>query len=355
MMSFNDDNMRYYIGTRKAYDRYDRENKLDPNGCYFITDTGELIFEGENYNHVLIFYTGSLPESPTQYKIYLSLETMAANIWNGNRWCTIFGPASASFISSNPANLPTTRNVSGEVVVNYTERLLIETMDDLITLKTFKYTPDSNLFTITIGNNVRNISLNSIGRNLTLNEDGYTIELRDVNDNIIDSKRLYPCNLISGEFNIDTLTIDFHYSDDTPIISIPIDRIFNLMLSENTMSMKVSISPDDRSFLSMDVKISEDSNNELKLYPDGLYASWTRFINKVDEPNAVLEVDEIGYAKAQYSIVDSLTSPDNKNIVTESGVNRELNEVLDSYWKKADTWTEIQEVFKSLRVCSANT
>lgn len=359
-MTFDDEIMRYYVGTRKAYDRYKADNRLDPNGCYFITDTAELMFEDQNYNHAFIFYTGDLPKEPTPNKIYFNIKTLATHLWDGTRWCDVFGPGNATYISSNPAILPTNANITGEVVADYTERLLVETMNELITLKTFKYNNQNNYFTITIGNSTKNISLNSIATNITVNEDGYTLELRDNTGAILDSKRLYPCNIVNGTFNTETLTIDFYYSDDSPVISIPIDRVFNLMLSDDTTSIDVSISENDRSFLQMDVKISHDPNNELTLYPDGLYASWTRFIDKVDDPTpgSVLEVREDGYAKTSHGITTILTNDEQKNTITEQAVNQGLNEVLESYWRKEDSWTDEespQKVLKSLRVCSANT
>ena len=155
------------------------------------------------------------------------------------------------------------------------------------------------------------------------------------------------------------MTLDFYYSDDTPVLSIPIADVFNLLLAANTTTITTSISTNDRSFLSMDVKISQLEDNQLQLKEDGLYLNWNQYIDKVDssKQGSILTLDNEGNAIPVSGISNNITSNGDK-VVTEDGVLSALDSAYDNISKSEDIWNAqvgINLLCNSLRVRQINT
>ena len=351
-----DDLPRHYIGTRQAYEVHKNNNDLDPNGWYFIIDTNEVIFEDKNYNHLMIYYTGELPEVKTPDRIYFNLSTLDAHVWNGTQWIQVFGPADVAYIS--PYNV-STKPASGETTKDYADRILHDTLDELITLKTFVFDPDTRCLNVHIGNDNKLLELSYVASSLVVDQDNYAIQLKDSFGNIISSTIVYPCHVVKGEFNIETLTLDFYYSDDKPVVSIPIEDLFNLLQSNDTTSMFTSVSPSDRSYLRMEVKLSKLEDNQLQLKEDGLYLNWDQYIDKVDsgKQGSILTLDEKGSANPTSGITNQVINTTDK-AVTEDGVQQALESAYDSISKSEDIWNAqvgINLLCNSLRVRQINT
>lgn len=351
-----DDLPRHYIGTRRAYDAHRDNNDLDPNGWYFITDTNEVIFEDQNYNHLMIYYTGELPTVKTPDRIYFNISTLEAHVWNKNEWIRVFGPADVSYIS--PYNV-STRPASGITSKDYADRLLQDTLDELIILKTFVFDPEIRCLNVHIGNDNKLLELSYFASSLSIAQDQYTLQLKDSFGNTLSSVVLYPCHVVQGKFNIETLTLDFYYSDDTPVLSIPIAEVFNLLQASNTSTISTSVSPNDRSFLRMDVEISQLEDNQLKLKEDGLYLTWDQYIDKVskDKQGSILTLDDKGNANPVSGITNNVESTTDK-VVTEDGVVQALSTTYDSISKSEDVWNAqvgLSLLCNSLRVRQINT
>lgn len=69
MFKHNDDLMRWYVGSRKAYNGL-KPHQIDQNGCYFLVDTKEILLEGTVYTDLFLTYTGERPEYVTDQKFY---------------------------------------------------------------------------------------------------------------------------------------------------------------------------------------------------------------------------------------------------------------------------------------------
>lgn len=351
-----DDLPRHYIGTRQAYEVHKNNNDLDKNGWYFITDTNEVLFEDKNYNHLMIYYSGDLPVVKTPHRIYFNLNTLEAHVWNGSKWIPVFGPADVSIISTTGA---TQRPVSGSVVKDYADRILKDTLEELISLKKFDFDPDTKCLNVHIGNQNKVLELSYFASSLDVSEDQYTLQLKDRSGTVISSVILYPCHVVQGKFNIEKLTLDFYYSDDSPIVSIPIPDLFNLLLSEDTSTISTSVSPNDRSFLSMQVKISQLVDNQLKMKDDGLYLTWEQYIDKVspDKADSLLVLDDEGNINPTSGITEEISTNSNK-VVTEYGTLKSLQSTYSSYAKSNDIWDDevgIDQLYNSLRVRQINT
>lgn len=350
-----DDLPRHYIGTKRAYEVHKNNNDLDPNGFYFLIDTNEVIFEDKNYNHQMLYYTGELPSVKTPNRIYFNLSTLEAHLWNGSEWILIFSPVDTTLITTTGSS----RVVSGEVVKDYADRILKDTLRELISLKTFNFDPETRCLNIHIGNNNKLLELTYFASTLSVSEDQYTLQLKDSTGTIISSVILYPCHVAQGKFNIETLSLDFYYSDDRPVVSIPIPEVFNLLLSQNTNTISTSISPNDRSFIKMDVNISQQEDNQLKLKEDGLYIDWNKYIDKIspDKEGSIMTLDEKGNIKPVSGITTTITQNTDK-AVSEDGVYSALTSIYSDLAKNTDVWDDelgISSLCNSLRVRKINT
>ena len=350
-----DDLPRHYIGTRHAYEVHKDNNDLDPNGFYFLIDTNEVIFEDKNYNHQMLYYTGELPTVKTPNRLYFNLSTLEAHVWDGSKWILIFSPVDSTYITTTGSD----RVVSGEVVKDYVDRILKDTLIELLSLKTFIFDPETKCLNVHIGNNNKLLELTYFASSLSVSDDQYSLQLKDSTGNIISSTILYPCHVAQGKFNIETLSLDFYYSDDTPVISIPIPEIFNLLLSQNTTSISTSVSPNDRSFIKMEVNISKQEDNQLKLKDDGLYIDWNKYIDKVspDKEGSIIILDDKGNSKPISGITTTVVSNTDK-AVSENGVLDVFNSVYSRLAKDQDIWDNqvgISSLCNSLRVRKINT
>lgn len=340
MKLFNDDLMRWYICKSRVYHSLPEE-KRDSNGCYFLLDTREVILEDTSYSGILLSYSGLKPTHPSQRRLYLNMDDLSVSIWDGTKWILIYSNANAQLISANPAEEEYERVVSGEVVVDYAKRMIIDTIKDYAKFYKLAYNKDTHKIEFHIGEIEGEETVVGISNKILLNSETNRMYLLDSETNILSSFVLFPRNLVAGRVDYETLEIVFDMSDGNPI-RIPCAQMFNLLKAESTATMNVSTL--DKKRLTMDVIRSQEEDNQLIKLADGVFYTLVSKIDKIQPgfEGAVLGVDNNGGLKIlKRRIITSRvegSNADADSLVTEELVYNTLSSAMNSFAKYTDVW-----------------
>ena len=277
-MRYADNLPRFYVGTKNNYDKIHYAN-LDENGCYFLLDTQEIIFDGTSYIGILIFYSGDKPLHPSVNRLYMNTDDFEVSIWNGNEWSILYGPGDLEPISPNPEDPISTRASSGELVKDYTKRIVEESVLDIAEIFKMKWDNETRRLKFQLGNEDKQILITNIGNKLQCNKDTSEVYLLDEEGKVLSDFIMFPRHAVEGKFNPETLTIDFRFSNG-PILKVPAGQLFNMMKGMSTASISIEPRYKERT-LTMTVNRSAEYDNQFKILSDGVYFSYNRYIDKL--------------------------------------------------------------------------
>lgn len=343
---FNDDLMRWYVCTRKTYDKIPPLDR-DPNGCYFTLDTREVILEDVCYTGMLIFYSGEKPSHPTTNRLYCNTDDFEISVWTGANWLIIYGTANAQLLSADP-NVPVTqRVVSGAVVEDYARRLLIDTILDYAKIVKLSYNENRHKLDFQIGEAEQPDSfvISNIGNKLLLDSNTNTLHLLDENNVSISSFVMFPRHIIQGEFNFTDMTIDFNFSSGPPI-KVPCAGMLNLFKTEDTMTIMTKANTAHT--FNMRVKRSHDPDNIFELRDDGIFANYSRYMDLIQPgfSDIILISNNKGQAydgsvvskRISERYLQRYMNGDPNAILTEEIVWESLSHIHDAYLPKRLVW-----------------
>lgn len=355
MKLFNDDLMRWYVCKSKVYNNLPEE-KVDSNGCYFLLDTQEVILEDTRYSGILITYSGSKPTHPSKRRLYLNTDDCSVSIWTGSSWLLLYSTANAQLISADPNEPEYNRVVNGDVVIDYTRRLIVNNLEDYAKFYHLAYNEDTHRLEFHIGALEGGYTISDVGNKLLLNSETNRMYLLDANAKVLSSFVLFPRNLSVGRFNYETLELEFGFTTGNPI-SIPCGQMFNLLKTQNTCTIMTSTV--NKKKLTMEVLRSQEADNELIKLADGLFCSFASKMDKIQPgfEGAVLGFDEYGNTKVlKRRIINTQYNPlngDPDSLVTEELMYNILLSGLDKSAKYTDIYTNpdtIYDVYNSLKV-----
>ena len=295
-MIYADDLMRWYVGTRKKYNNI-RPEDIDPNGCYFTIDTREIFLDGVCYTGCLILYRGERPAFPTPQKLYLNLDNLEVSLYKDDKWIILFSAVTTEFISADPGDTPTANWVSGAVIQDYARRLINETIHDM-TYHDIRYNKSTGSLELLLGDNNENVLITHIANKLIMDDNSHTLYVLDAHNNVLTSEVIYPKHTIKGDFDIDRDKLVFTFSTGTKL-EMDVKNLVNLHGAKTTSSMITTLDRNNKD-LSIDLKISKESDNAIEIKDDGLFVD---LISKMDKivgngfKDHVLLADENGNAE----------------------------------------------------------
>lgn len=337
-MRYADNLPRFYVGTKNNYDKIPYAN-LDENGCYFLLDTQEIIFDGTSYIGILIFYSGDKPLHPSINRLYMNTDDFEVSVWNGTEWTILYGPGDLEPISPNPEDPVSTRAVSGVLVKDYAKRIVEESVLDIAEYFKMKWDNETRRLKFQLGNEDKQILITNIGNKLQCNNETSEVYLLDDEGNVLSDFVMFPRHAIEGKFNPVTLTIDFRFSNG-PMLKIPAGQLFNMMKGMSTSSISIEPRYEERT-LTMTVNRSAEYDNQFKILSDGVYFSYNRYIDKLRPglEGAIVTLDAEGN-RINTTNTDKVTITnepigtipigDPKKVVTEYVVSQALTKIHSS-------------------------
>lgn len=367
------DAVHWYFGTQQAYLGLKTNNKLDPNGMYFITDTNEFYYKDVNYMNNTIYFTGDLPDIDyiTPDHLYFNTTTLTAYMHDGTNWNVIVEPARVSVLIT-PEDDTTNgvpQMVTGAAVKAYVDRyvntnnnpaLVDISWDNVNSQIRFKrYIDRANLdpTALYINQFAASIRRDAATGNIWILASDGTTKLSQINiklDNYV----------VSGLYDNNEKAVVFTMSNgqDVKIYAQSIVKIYNRL---NTSSVTTQVrSIDGLNYIEMAVNISPTTGNELYLATkanglvaynpragqtgssttqintddqEGLYVNREHLIDYVRplDFNTILKLDQKGYAATTSRKIGSanLSSTDalrQQTQTTEQGLKNTETTVLNN-------------------------
>lgn len=348
MFKHNDDLMRWYVGSRKAYNGL-KPHQIDQNGCYFLVDTKEILLEGTVYTDLFLTYTGERPEYVTDQKFYLSLDSFEMQLFDGCKWHTVFGLPDTNIITTDPNTQNTIRAVSGEVTANYARRMINNAVLDYAELIKLEYDKKRNQLNFRIGtfNPEETIHITRIGNSIIFDKEKGLIHLLDSTNTVLSSIHIYPEHIISGTFDLPRGLLIFKFASGQ-VLNIPAVKIMNILNVESTNTM--FLETDATRKIEMNVRKSRRRDNMLQIKSDGLYFSYSHLMDKISPrgSNRIVFADANGNAKETMFFISDRDigryTYDEYRVVDEDKVSRGLEKADNKLAQDAMTKEVVYDI-----------
>lgn len=328
-MKFNDDLMRWYVGTKEKYLAI-KPDDIDINGCYFTLDTQELFLDNISYSGLLIYYSGEKPTNPSTKKLYFDIEKLNVSSYDGENWNDIF-ICPNGYIMGDGSSFP--ESVTGKGIKDYVDRFFSVTIPDMAVLDMY-YNSTRNQLELHKGEQDHTIQITGIGNKIIRDSKTGQIYMLDPSGCVIASIYIPPdeVHVASGTYNDEKKAIDLLMTNNTHVYIMAAD-IINIYNEKSSDTMDIQcIVKDGQIVLSMQVKISKADDNSLQIKDDGLFVQCLDGIEKLSSTyeNMILTATANG-VNGINAITENISSilPSDKNVVTEKAVSSFLADSID--------------------------
>ena len=236
---------------------------------YFISDTREIYRGTEPFTESVILYNGTLPTAYAINRLYVDSTTLAGYIHNGTEWKSVIKPVedTVDAASGNP--------VSGKAVAAYVaaEMAKISIEGDIVS--SLSWDSAEHLLSVTkIGGASETITFDGLGVSLSYVPATGALQLLDASGNQIGD----PVNLpqeqfvTAGEYDAENKQIILYFdAEKTNSVTIDATGLVDIYVGEETDSVAVSVSADNK--ISASIKISSAEGNTIELKDDGIYVA----------------------------------------------------------------------------------
>lgn len=260
--------VRWFFGTKAKYNALAKANQLHPEGMYFLNDTGEYYYKGEQYMGHFIYFTGDLPSSGiTTDHVYFNTSTLTGYTYDGTKWNILVEPASVSVLTGGVAGVP--QMVTGAAAKAYIDDYVVHNNDNVVININWDETNNQLKFSRMAdeANGVSPTALNVIQFAASITRDASTGDITLIASDgvtVLATINIALDNyIISGSYDNTKKAIVFKMSNGEDVLLYAAD-IINLYNRANTTTVETTISSvDGLSFIEMNVKVSQDTGNEL--------------------------------------------------------------------------------------------
>ena len=278
--------VRWYFCTKSIYDKLVEDNKVNPEGMYFLSDTNEYFYKNVNYMRNVVFISGNdFPEEGiTSDHIYFNTTNLTAYTYDANNseWDVLVEPAKVTVLRD--ANNGVTQMVLGSAVKTYVDDLLDHAIDGAVINISWNSTTNSITFNRHVNENgTVSLLINQFAK--TIERDGATGDIYIIAGD--GTTRLSQINIpldnytISGIYDDTENAIVFTMSNgaSVKIYANSIVQLYNAVVT-NTITTTIQ-TENSQNTISFDVRLSSVSGNEIELIPannvqgatSGLYAN----------------------------------------------------------------------------------
>lgn len=261
--------IKWFLCSQAKYRSLVENEQVVQDGMYFLHDSREYYYNGEQYMRNILYYTGDLPQNPVPGRIYFNTNTLVAYTHNGSSWEIVIEPANVNVVTGDAG---VTNMVTGAAAKSYIDTYIRANNETAIV--SIAYNDAAHQFTITNSaatNNTVQYTVNEFGASLSrdaatgnisiLASDGTTV-LATINipvDNYI----------TDGEYDDTEKAIVLNMSNGQDV-NIYAKDIINLYNQLDSATVDVSIvDVDHKNYIKFDVNLSQDAGNELAIHVAG--------------------------------------------------------------------------------------
>lgn len=246
-----------------TYDKYINLEEKDNDTLYFTNDTFQ-VFKGENEYTKSIKIVNTLPENGLEKVLYLNTNDFLLYIWIDNNFINLTQKSTDEIDDLTNSELPTSLAVK-----NYIQNKLLEFVKEV--------TYENGIFTIVKTNGNETFKLNNVMHSPVIDQEADIITFSVYGNENIDFKNIY---VKSGKLSEDNRSIILTLNNGNEIL-FSVEPLLNIYTNVNTKSANTNIYDNE---ISVDIKVSNEPNNSLKINEDGLYV---KTVPELDE-NGIL-------------------------------------------------------------------
>lgn len=367
--------IRWYFCTKNIYENLLKDNKVNPEGMYFLSDTNEYYYKNVNYMRNVVFVTdGNLPETGmTDKHVYFDTTSLKAYTYNAlnQEWSVLVEPAKVSVLENNEG---VTQMVRGAAVKAYVDDLIDRTINNSVidiswdatnnVIKFNRHVNENGTVELTINQFAKTIQRDGTNGDIKIIAGDGTTVLSTINiplDNYT----------VSGRYDNTEKAIVFTMSNgsDVKIFASSIVDLYNEVVTDSVQTVIENTTGD--STLAFNVKISNVSGNEIELIPTGsakgspgLYNNRSHIMDFVTpgRAGAVATLDQEGNSKDSGKSIGGNTISSNAGnrgnlIVTEAALKdmdtNHRQHLADTYVPLASVATQYSNFASAMKVTAA--
>ena len=261
--------IKWFLLSQKKYLSLVKNNEVVQDGMYFLHDSKEYYYNGEQYMRNFLYYTGDLPQNPVVGRLYFNTNTLTCYTHNGSSWEIVIEPANVNVVSNE---LGVTNMVTGLAAKTFIDQYIRANNETAI--MSIGYNPTAHQFTVTNSaatNNTTQYVVNEFGASLSRDASTGDIDILASDGTTILATINIPVDnyITDGEYDDTEKAIVLHMSNgaDVNIFAKDIIDLYN-QLDSATVDVSV-VDVDHKNYIKFDVNLSQVAGNELVVHVAG--------------------------------------------------------------------------------------
>ena len=153
--------IKWFLCSQAKYRSLVENEQVVQDGMYFLHDSREYYYNGEQYMRNILYYTGDLPQNPVPGRIYFNTNTLVSYTHNGSSWEIVIEPANVNVVTGDAG---VTNMVTGAAAKSYIDTYIRANNETAIV--SIAYNDAAHQFTITNSaatNNTVQYTVNEFG------------------------------------------------------------------------------------------------------------------------------------------------------------------------------------------------
>ena len=334
--------LQWYFGTKANYEALPAAKKSTEDNIFFLLDSSELYYLGQQYTRAVKFYEGALPQTPgTTDKIFVNANTLTGSVYRGSQWVTIFEQPQVNALDANDNGV--VNAVTGAAAATLIESLLTSGTNNAVVSISWDDTTHKLSYTNSAGNTDDSTVIKSFADHISRDSQTGDIVLYDANNVALATINIpLDARVSGGQYDETTNALVLTMQNGTDV-SIPASSLVGLYNEKDTATIDCStVLQNGVLFLKFDVNLSATQGNALEIKSNqataadnGLYLSLEHLISFV-AANAVGQIlvsDANGNAVASGKTIGaaalSVQHPSTV-VATESAVASEMADAKDT-------------------------
>lgn len=336
--------LNLYKISRTSYDKLVEDSNINAQTIYWLDD-GTICVGGQTYGGQVVFITED-PINPEMNTIYINKSNLSAKIYNGIGFESITKGYTVEMSDDGTDNVvPTEKAVANYVAQKIASLPTAVGVTNIESAGNGKLSITKNGITsdVTMNGTVYSPIWDSANYKLTLPIAGSTaLEINFAKDSVVRG----------GKYNADTQEIwlttaeDGSYADEDYVIKIPATDLIDIYTGKATSTATTTVSSDND--ISVDIKISSESNNAIQTKEDGLYVPSIDISDKMDtikttNPDEVVITNANGNVKSSGKKIggDTISGvPDANTLATEVAVQKATKSIAATTLESAKTYAD---------------
>lgn len=323
---------KWYFG---KYSAYEKLKTIDPQGIYYLYDTGNIMCRGKLFNSSTVIYEeGQRPIIGAIDRLYINAKTLEGFVFHNNNWVKILEAFDkAETIDYDKAS--TMDRINGVAIDPIIHKFFTEMRVRACT--SIEWDEENHYLNYRLGTIGHNVEITHLVSRFTFDPKTRIAICYDDQDNVVCETELMDSHVIGGSYDNERKAIILKMRDGSEC-RLKAQALLNIYKGINTTTATLQVKHyiDGNNIIYCEINNSIKAKNTLQILEDGLYAPKQIDFADMDEGDMFKYSD--GYILPNINI---------KLLATEAFVQQVKDDLVTFFESKGAVWLRRRDVIES--------